>query len=480
MGTNKFIPLSIAMIAGGCDYFEKQSSDKVTLNSRIIVEQSASMSNEIEASAGVYEKIWGQDYETTFSKLPKSGQAQVTPRSGHWYPEQSGGLNSTDVLRKYDQAYNGTGASATEWEARNRTSAISWAGHCNGYAAAAIRHKEPLRAVYKNGVQFSRQDIKALLAGIYMSAGYKFLGGTRCERSLTESAPDGRLNACEDINPGMFHSILANWVGRKKQSIIFDRSGDKQVWNYPLYSFQSWAREINVEEAMTKIGGSGSTYTPNSASVTFLDVTTNIVYADAVNGYEVLDYNQEGKMGYQYVLELDANGKIIGGEWAIQSKTEHPDFMWIPLEATRGSGTKDGGNPYLDPQEVLQLWAESRGLSSPNQEPPPYDLYSFDSNWGDFNFYKVKLDGSRTGTAFSNSENKISLVSESSLISSGDDKVQVFVDEKLIASPTINVGTNVEFLAPSEPGITRMSLKWQTATYNNENEPHNIYYYSMD
>ena len=313
-----------------------------------------------------------------------------------------------------------------------------------------------------------------------MNAGFKFLGGTRCERALSQTIPDGRLNACEDINPGMFHLIIANWVGVKKQSIIFDRNGDNQVWNYPIYAYQSWTREVSLQEALAKIGGSGSTYTPNSAAVRFIDVTTNIIYSDAVNGYEVLDYNQEGRMGYQYVLELDAAGKIIGGEWAIQSKTEHPDFLWIPLEASRGSGSKDGGNPYLDPQEVLQLWAESRGLSSPNQEMPPYDLYSFASNWGNFDFYKVKLDGSRAATAFSNGENKMTIGDQQGLITSGNDQLQVYIDDKLIASPNINVGSNVEFLAPSEPGITRMSLKWNTATFNNSNQAHNIFYYTMD
>lgn len=32
---------------------------------------------------------------------------------------------------------------------------------------------------------------------------------------------------------------------------------------------------------------------------------------------------------YEYVLEADANGKLIGGEWVGESKKKHPDYMWV-------------------------------------------------------------------------------------------------------------------------------------------------------
>ena len=41
-----------------------------------------------------------------------------------------------------------------------------------------------------------------------------------------------------------------------------------------------------------------------------------------------------------YVLELDANGRIVGGEWVGESKQAHPDFLWLPLKA---SGTTVAG-----------------------------------------------------------------------------------------------------------------------------------------
>lgn len=33
---------------------------------------------------------------------------------------------------------------------------------------------------------------------------------------------------------------------------------------------------------------------------------------------------------YEYILEVDANGDLIGGEWVGDSKLAHPDFLWLP------------------------------------------------------------------------------------------------------------------------------------------------------
>lgn len=43
---------------------------------------------------------------------------------------------------------------------------------------------------------------------------------------------------------------------------------------------------------------------------------------------------------YEYILEVDANGDLIGGEWVGASKLAHPDFLWLPtglsLESVAG------------------------------------------------------------------------------------------------------------------------------------------------
>jgi hypothetical protein len=44
---------------------------------------------------------------------------------------------------------------------------------------------------------------------------------------------------------------------------------------------------------------------------------------------------------YDYILEIDSAGKIIGGEWIGTSKKQHPDFVWLPVRV--GSTSVAGG-----------------------------------------------------------------------------------------------------------------------------------------
>ncbi len=39
---------------------------------------------------------------------------------------------------------------------------------------------------------------------------------------------------------------------------------------------------------------------------------------------------------YDYLLELDAAGEIIGGEWLGSSRENHPDFLWLPVKKHPG------------------------------------------------------------------------------------------------------------------------------------------------
>ncbi len=56
---------------------------------------------------------------------------------------------------------------------------------------------------------------------------------------------------------------------------------------------------------------------------------------------------------YDYILELDVDGNIIGGEWIGASIENHPDFVWLPVRTM-------GGNPHIDTDLVRDLIKESR------------------------------------------------------------------------------------------------------------------------
>lgn len=64
------------------------------------------------------------------------------------------------------------------------------------------------------------------------------------------------------------------------------------------------------------------------------------------------DSNVDGNLGaqidrytrtdkYDYILEVDAQGKVIGGEWLGDSKKNHPDFVWLPIR--HGAPSVAGG-----------------------------------------------------------------------------------------------------------------------------------------
>ncbi len=55
---------------------------------------------------------------------------------------------------------------------------------------------------------------------------------------------------------------------------------------------------------------------------------------------------------YHYILELDDDGKIIGGEWLGSSIENHPDFVWLPVRAR-------GGNPHLDIDVIREMIQET-------------------------------------------------------------------------------------------------------------------------
>ena len=55
---------------------------------------------------------------------------------------------------------------------------------------------------------------------------------------------------------------------------------------------------------------------------------------------------------YEYVLEVDADGKIIGGEWVGASKRFHPDFAWLPV-SVRNATVAGGKIKYADVKAML-------------------------------------------------------------------------------------------------------------------------------
>ena len=258
------------------------------------------------------------------------------PYSGYIYPDTAGG--TVRSLSKYDRAFNGGRGMATSWERRDtsmterqpglfggtlfsRERTPDWYGHCNGWTSAAIRHAEPVKSVTRNGVTFSPSDIKGLLAEIYIYNHHEVLAG---ENQRT-------------VNAGVFHAIIANWVGRGDHPLGMESDPSEEKWNYPVYAYATSSAKKSDRE---------------------VEVKMNIAYSKDSNG----EWDESPRIKrvkyFHYSLNLDATGKIVGGYFYRDSNVI--DMLWVPLRPKQaGQPGNEAGNPYVKIDEVLALWRAS-------------------------------------------------------------------------------------------------------------------------
>jgi Transglutaminase elicitor len=438
------------------------------------LERTADATREIKTTGEVFFQVFdSQQFTTRLADLPHSGSVPTErlPYSGYWYAERQGGISvrwsgqSASATEKYDTAFYGGERKSTTWEKQNHgsSSAAEWAGHCNGWSAASTRGKEPFKNVTRGSVTFAPHDVKALMAEIHMSAKYFFLGGVRCEGS-SPTRPGGRtdptvMGDCEDINPGTFHLALENWLGKIRHAIIVDLSS---VWNHPVNGFRSQVSTIDVNEATRLVTGSRQgTYKFNPTATSFARVDTTMIYTDG-RDYEplgnVAPHHSEKSASYSYVLELNAAGEVIGGEWAQGSQDAHPDFLWVAFEPVTGNGNRAFGNPYLDVNEVIKIWAESIGADPAN---PPLDIMEPRglSNWGKFDGFEVTLDGSDTGAVFLGKKTRINIVRSGNLAG----PLSVDLAYNGVALTTLNAtgNENLTYDFDAGPGLNWIDFDWK-------------------
>jgi hypothetical protein len=165
--------------------------------------------------------------------LAFSGDAARYPWSGWWWPANDlvGGPRLFDrdgPLARYDRYVEALGQpdpDTMEWErAEVRYSAIGWAGHCNGWAAAAVLEPEPVEARELNGVTFSVADQKGLLTS------YHFADAAAWAVGSDE----------HDVGPVDFHRQVTRWIGGERKALILTfRPAGEEVWSYPAFKFET-------------------------------------------------------------------------------------------------------------------------------------------------------------------------------------------------------------------------------------------------
>lgn len=342
--------------------------------------------------------LFGPGLEVRLDALPASGEAAQVPWAGSYWPVSRDAINfrwaGESPAKKYERAFGLSGVedavsrahgidgatgractSEAQCEAQRgevcgrragRSSGRcipTWWGLCHAWAPAAILWPEPRVAVTRNGVRFEVQDLKALATLVHDRTRTKF-AALRCDTDAPDFAFDRygrpRDGACRDTNAGTFHVLLANYLGRFKQSFVEDRTIDDEVWNQPLRSFRVVTRrDVTAAEANRLVGATGATYRFNDGAVRLVAFVTEVKFiteSDPGEGWvgaRIDAYTRSDR--YEYVLELDTAGKIVGGEWAGASRTSHPDFLWLPLGA-RDAAVAGGAIEY---ERVRQLVMES-------------------------------------------------------------------------------------------------------------------------
>lgn len=200
---------------------------------------------------------------------------------------------------------------------QNPRTAATWEGICHGWCPAAILEKQGQPKVLKNRdgieVRFSTSDINALTSYYYanLATGKTRFMGRRCQEF---SSTFDRTPACSDVNAGAFHLVLTNLVGIKNQSFIVDVTPGKEVWNQPVAGYISHV----LAERSPSEGSDPLTAREIKVSTQFKYVIEQLPHSKPTRP----TFNIEP---YEYWLELDVSGKIIGGSWISEA---HPDFAW--------------------------------------------------------------------------------------------------------------------------------------------------------
>ncbi|ETL94822.1 hypothetical protein L917_07303 [Phytophthora nicotianae] len=376
---------------------------------RSIYRELRSMEDSTNSDIQDIELFFGSEVEVNFQTLKSqyaSGQAPTTPWASSYWPTYQDSINhvwktgEASASEKYAKAYD---MDVTEFknkisarngiDSRKRSAACTinsdcksrkdgsvcakrdgmtsgycipaWFGMCHAWAPAAILEPEPQCDVVKNGITFHVMDIKGLLTSLYDGASIKTVfTGARFNGPDTPANKDqyGRFTdaARRDLGAGFFHIAITNIMAKQNRSFVVDVTAGAEVWNQPVRSFRVQSMDlVNTRMASMRYFG--------VPSYPFNDKMVHLAYVKTTFSWVVESYNDgplvsSGQIDsyttskdYEYLLELDANYNIIGGEWIGQSKEDHPDFLWFPTAKPDANAVASTGLSYANVQELLKM-----------------------------------------------------------------------------------------------------------------------------
>jgi hypothetical protein len=81
--------------------------------------------------------------------------------------------------------------------------------------------------------------------------------------------------------------------------------------------------------------------------VKFYQVKTQVLYGQEVKPSREKSGTYPQEKEYDYILDVNASGQIVGGSWLGNSITDHPDFVWS-TEAVSSKTIKPEFKSILD------------------------------------------------------------------------------------------------------------------------------------
>ena len=239
----------------------------------------------------------------------------------------------------------------------------TWMGICHGWAPASYSTSRPVHSaevVAADGhtkIRFYPSDIKALASALWAGANFptRYIGG-RCNEKDPARDAQGRVinNDCLDTNPASWHLAIVNQIGVSRRSFVMDANWDYEVWNQPVYGYSTrYFNPVTLEEFATAAEATVQTADDPSdpraryrspGTLKLVGVSMTVAYVAETNpSHSLTDAAIKDRVvsvNYRYTLELDASGKLLGGEW---ENDEHPDFLWTPALGAQAMAPGDHG-----------------------------------------------------------------------------------------------------------------------------------------
>lgn len=280
-----------------------------------------------------------------------------------------------------------------------------WEGICHGWAVAAGHSPRPENTVWvtlpnKKKMPFYPNDIKALVSLMWANSTIQsnvIFEGNRCNKKFPDKDKYGRYidteidrddttltPRCADVHPAIFHLSMVNLLGVEGRSFVVDKTAEAAIANQPVSGYELYyynpkdGKEGTLKSAVISVEEYGDkdpfikSRNPDTKFIVGVNVVLKYVdweYPKAAEKNSAED-DKISDFDFNYDLELNAQGEVIGGQWRVSKKsrrrnfigkTNQPDFFWVV--------PRDWKN-YFKPLPGLPKWDFAKSTLPPKEFAP--------------------------------------------------------------------------------------------------------------